>query len=159
MAKSAMMERMGMAGMSAAGMGMPASTMPAPGTYPSAPVPWMMVPRGTFKMEKTKDGMKINCVCEDPMSCSMVQNLCNTLAGGMCSCCMMMNGQMVCCCNFTMGMCHCETTDKGVVMTCTSGDSACCQMIHGCCDCLTTMLKAGCTCCLMVSNTPVCCGR
>jgi hypothetical protein len=31
-------------------------------------------------------------------------------------------------------------------------------MIQSCCDCMGTMLKAGCTCCLMLNNTPVCCG-
>jgi hypothetical protein len=31
-------------------------------------------------------------------------------------------------------------------------------MIQSCCDCCTTMKTAGCTCCLMMNNTPVCCG-
>jgi hypothetical protein len=31
-------------------------------------------------------------------------------------------------------------------------------MIEGCCDCMGAMLKAGCTCCMMLNNTPVCCG-
>ena len=52
----------------------------------------------------------------------MVQNLCSMLAGGMCSCYAMMNGLTVCSCNFTMGMCKCEMTDKGICVTCTSGD-------------------------------------
>jgi hypothetical protein len=30
-------------------------------------------------------------------------------------------------------------------------------MILGCCDCVMACLKAGCTCCLMVGGTPVCC--
>jgi hypothetical protein len=71
---------------------------------------------------------------------------------------MMMNGMMVCCCNLTMGMCKCEMTDKGCVMTCTSGDAKCCEMIQACCDCMACMLKDGCTCCVMMNNTPVCCG-
>ena len=36
----------------------------------------MMVPRCTMKFEKCQGGMKISCVCEDAMACSMVQNLC-----------------------------------------------------------------------------------
>jgi hypothetical protein len=88
----------------------------------------------------------------------MVQNLCSMLAGGMCSCCVMMNGMMVCCCNLTMGMCKCEMTPKGCTVTCTSGDAKCAEMIQACCDCLSTMLKDGCTCCMMLNNTPVCCG-
>src|SRR6516225_5339681 len=114
-----MMERMGM-GMP--GMPAPAMGMAGPGTMPAMPpsMNWMMVPRCTFKIEKCKGGMKITCVCDDPMACTMVQNLCSALAGGMCTCCMMMNGMMVCCCNLTMGMCSCEATSKGVCLTCTS---------------------------------------
>ena len=151
-----MMERtMGMPGMSTPGMGMPGlTTQPGAATTPN----WLMVPRCTFKMEHCKDGMKITCSCDDPMACSMMQNLCTMLAGGMCSCCMMMNGMMCCCCNLTMGMCKCDATDKGVTITCTSGDPKCCEMIQACCDCMACMLKAGCCCCLMMNNTPVCCG-
>ena len=141
-----MMERTGMAGM---------GTSAAMPTTPN----WMMVPRCTFKFEKCTGGMKIYCVCDDKVACSMMQNLCTMLAGGMCSCCMMMNGMMVCCCNLTMGMCKCEMTEKGVTVTCTSGDAKCCDMIQACCDCMTTMMKAGCTCCVMMNNTPVCCGN
>jgi hypothetical protein len=45
-----------------------------------------------------------------------------------------------------------------VCVTCVSGDSKCCEMIQSCCDCLACMHKDGCTCCLMLNNTPVCCG-
>jgi hypothetical protein len=31
-------------------------------------------------------------------------------------------------------------------------------MIQACCDCCATMMKCGCTCCLMMNGTPVCCG-
>jgi hypothetical protein len=31
-------------------------------------------------------------------------------------------------------------------------------MIQSCCDCLATMVKSECVCCLMMNNTPVCCG-
>ena len=147
-----MMERAGMAGMSTQGMTPQGMTSPM-----AAPANWMMVPRCTYKFEKCTGGMKITCSCDDAMACSMMQNLCNMLAGGMCSCCMMMNGMMVCCCNLTMGMCKCEMTDKGVTVTCTSGDKMCCDMIQACCDCMSTMMKAGCTCCVMMNGTPVCC--
>ena len=99
---------------------------------------FVMVPRCTIKMEKCTGGMKITCVCDDKMACSMMQNLCTMLAGGMCSCCCMMNGMMVCCCNLTMGMCKCEMTKDGCCITCTSGDTKCCEMIQACCDCMTT---------------------
>ena len=88
----------------------------------------------------------------------MMQNLCTMLQGGLCSCCCMMNGMLVCSCNLTMGLCKCEMTDKGVSLTCTSGDSKCCEMIQACCDCLTCMMNAGCTCCVLLNNTPVACG-
>jgi hypothetical protein len=153
MASTMMMERMGM-GMP--GMGMATGTM---GGMSGQMVPgMMMVPRCTFKMEKYQGGMKITCTCDDPMAVSMVQNLCQMLQGGMCSCCCMMNGMMVCCCNMTMGICTCEMTDKGCRVTCTSGDPKCAEMIQCCCDCMSTMMKDGCTCCLMMNNTPVCCG-
>src|SRR5262245_35253205 len=157
MSSTMMMERTGM-GMPGMMGGMPGTT-PGMGTTPSMPASnWMMVPRCTYKIEKCTGGMKITCSCDDKMACSMVQNLCQMLQGGMVSCCMMMNGMMVCCCNLTMGMCKCDMTDKGVCITCTSGDPKCCEMIQACCDCISCMLKDGCTCCVMMNNTPVCCG-
>src|SRR5262245_16549049 len=101
-----MMERMatGMPGMGTGPMG---------GTSPMMPGNMLMVPRCTMKIEKVQGGCKITCSCDDQMACSMMQNLCTSLAGGMISCCMMMNGMMVCCCNFTMGICKCEMTKDG----------------------------------------------
>ena len=157
MSSTMMMERTGM-GMPA--MGMPGMTAPTMGGPAGAPTTgnYVMVPRCTFKFEKCSGGMKIYCVCDDKMACSMVQNLCTSLAGGMCSCCVMLNGMTVCTCNFTMGLCKCELTDSGVCITCTSGDSKCCEMIQACCDCLCCQVNAGCTCCVMFNSTPVCCG-
>ena len=157
MSSTMMMERtglgmpgMGMPGMGTTTMGTPAGVSPSSG--------YLMVPRCTMKFEKCQGGMKIHCECDDPTACAMLQNLCNSLAGGMCSCCCMMNGMMVCCCNLTMGLCKCESTKDGVTITCTSGDPKCCEMIQACCDCMACMLKDGCTCCVMMNNTPVCCG-
>src|SRR5258708_570939 len=151
MTSTMMMDRTGMLGMGAGAPGM--GTMGMPGG-----MNMMMVPRCTMKMEKMAGGMKMTCTCDDAMACSMMQNLCTMLAGGMCSMCCLMNGMMVCNCNMMMGMCKCEMTEKGMVMTCTSGDKACCDMIQACCDCMSGMMKAGCTCCLMMNNPPVCCG-
>ena len=150
-----MMERMGMPLPGMSSQGMTAPTMP--GTMPAS-MNWMMVPRCTFKMEKCTGGMKITCMCEDAMAASMMQQLCSAMAGCMWSCCMVMNGTVVCCCNLTMGMCKCEMSDKGMSVMCTSGDKACADMIQSCCDCMATMLKSGCVCCMMMNNTPVCCG-
>jgi hypothetical protein len=145
--------------------GYPGMAVPGYGTAPvSTPtgVPvgtnWMMVPRCTFKVEKTTGGFKVTCSCDDKVAVSMVQNLCTMLQGGMCSCCVMYNGMTVCCYNLTMGMCRFETTDSGVCFTCTSGDTHCCEMIQAFCDCLVCMMDAGCTCCFLVNSTPVCCG-
>src|SRR4051794_23313668 len=101
---SMMMERagMGMPGMGTTGVG--PQGMATPTAAPPA-MNWMMVPRCTFKVEKCTGGMRITCSCDDKLACSMVQNLCTMLAGGMCSCCCVMNGMVVCCCNLTMGMC------------------------------------------------------
>jgi hypothetical protein len=155
MSTAVMMERtsMGMPGMMTPGMG-----ATGVGQMTGMPVNWLMVPRCTYKVEKVQGGMKITCVCEDKTAASMVQNLCQMLQGGMCSCCCTMNGMMVYCCNLTMGMCKCDATKDGVVCTCTSGDAKCAEMISACCDCLTTLLKSGCSCCVMMNNTPVCCG-
>jgi hypothetical protein len=71
---------------------------------------------------------------------------------------MMMNGMMVCTCNLTMGMCKCDMTKDGVTITCTSGDPKCCEMIQACCECMACMLENGCTCCVMMNSTPICCG-
>jgi hypothetical protein len=148
-----MTERMGMPG-----MGMPGVGMPGTGGMTAPMMPnMMMVPRCTMKFEKMKGGMKIACTCDDQTMASMMQNLCSMLQGGMCSCCMMMNGMPVYYCNLTMGMCQCETSGKGCTVTCTSGDTKCAEMIQACCDCMATMLKDGCTCCMMLNGTPVCC--
>jgi hypothetical protein len=158
MSNAMMMDRTGM-GMPSIGMpGMGTSTPGVPASVPMG-TNWMMVPRCTLKLEKCTGGFKMVCSCDDKMACSMVQNLCTMLAGGMCSCCCMLNGMMVCCCNLTMGLCKCEMTEEGVCITCTSGDSHCGEMIQACCDCLTSMMNAGCTCCVLMNNTPVCCGQ
>jgi hypothetical protein len=157
MSSAMMMERAGMAmpGLGVAGVGPSAVGTP---TGIPAGTNWLMVPRCTLRLEKGQGGLKITCVCDDRTACSMVQNLCTMLAGGMCSCCVLMNGMTVCTCNLTMGMCRCEATENGVTITCTSGDTQCSQMIQACCDCVSTMMDGGCTCCVLMNNTPVCCG-
>ena len=140
------------------GMGMPVGSPMTTPTGMATPANYMMVPRCSIKIEKCTGGCKIMCVCDDKLATSMLQNLCTMLAGGLCSCCTMINGMVTCTCNLTMGMCKCEMTDSGICLTCTSGDSQCCEMIQGCCDCLCCMMEAGCTCCVMLNNTPICCG-
>jgi hypothetical protein len=147
------------------GMGMPGVGVPGLGTPPlGAPTGtpmaanWLMVPRCTLRFEKCQGGLKVHCVCDDKMACSMVQNLCQMLQGGMCSCYVQFNGMTVCMCNFTMGLCKCDLTDSGVVVTCTSGDSKCSEVLQAYCECLNTQMNAGCTCCVLMNNTPVCCG-
>lgn len=141
-----------------------AMNMPAMGTPGSMPMStptgaqWLMIPRCTMKMEKCTGGMKITCTCDDKAACTMMQNLCTMMTGGMVSCCMMMNGMAICTCNLTMGMCKCEMTPTGVCITCTSGDKSCCDMIQACCESMTCMLKAGCSCCMFINSNPVCCG-
>jgi hypothetical protein len=153
---SAMMLERGTSGLT--GLGMPGlgAGQPAPaGLAPTAHM--LMVPRCTIKVEKCTGGCKFVCSCDDKLACSMVQNLCSMLAGGLLSCCTICNGMVTCTCHFTMGLCRCEMTDSGVTVTCTSGDVQCCEMIQACCDCLMHMMEAGCTCCLLMNNTPVCC--
>src|SRR4051812_16463862 len=74
----------GMAGMSPSNVGMP-SVSPTGSNY-------VMVPRCTYRFEKVQGGLKITCVCDDPMARSMMQNLCTALMGGMVSCCCTLNG-------------------------------------------------------------------
>jgi hypothetical protein len=142
------------------GMGVPGFATPTigPPTAMPAGTNWLVVPRCTFRVEKCTGGFKVICACEDKTASSMVQNLCTMLAGGMCSCCVMLNGMTVCCYNFTMGMCRYESTPDGVSMTCTSGDPSCSAMLQACCDSLSIMMDSGCTCCFLVNNTPICCG-
>ena len=156
MTSAVMMDRasmgvQGMPGMSPNGMGMPTMT-PAGSNY-------LMVPRCTYRFEKTQGGIKITCVCEDPTARSMMHNLATALMGGMVSCCCTLNGMTVCSCSFTMGMCKCDMTEAGCNITCTSGDQKCCEMLQSCCDCISTCCNNGCTCCVMINNTPVCCGN
>lgn len=153
MSNSMMVERsMSMGGTGMAGMGMP---MGMPSMAPMANM--CMVPRCTMKMEKCAGGMKITCTCEDEVSCATLQNMCKMMAGGMCSCCCMMNGMLVCQCNLTMCMCKCEMTEDGICVTCTSGDKTCCKMVQACCECMSSCMDSGCTCCLCFNGNPVCC--
>lgn len=153
MASTMMMDRTNVQGVT----GVTTPTVGVPGVTPTGSN-FLMVPRCTFRFEKVKDGIKVVCVCDDPMARSMMQNLCTALLGGMCSCVCTLNGVTVCTYNFTMGMTRCEVTDTGCCITCTTGDQKCCEMIQSCCDCLTTICNAGCTCCVLINNTPVACG-
>jgi hypothetical protein len=155
MTGTVMMERtspgvQGVPGVTPTGMGMP-------GMAPTSSS-WLMVPRCTFKFEKCQGGLKITCVCDDPMARSMMQNLCTALQGGLCSCCCTLNGMTVCCYNLTMGMCKCDLTENGCCITCTSGDQKCCEMLQSCCDSLSCLCNAGCTCCVLMNSNPICCG-
>jgi hypothetical protein len=140
------------------GFGPPATGTPPLTTPTGTTASWLMVPRCSFRFEKFQGGVKLYCICEDRTACGVVQNLCAALAGGLVSCCCQFNGVTVYSCNFLMGMCRCETTEDGVCITCTSGDAKCCEMIQACCDCLSCMVERGCTCCVFMNNTPVCCG-
>ena len=117
-----------------------------------------MLPRCKIEAEKCKGGLKINCCCDDPIACNMLQNLCKMLEGGLCGCSCLQNGICVCTCSFAMGSCKCENTEEGVCISCTSGDAKCCEILQACCDCLCRCLDAGCTCCITINNTPICCG-
>jgi hypothetical protein len=132
--------------------------MMGPGNVSGVIPNMMMVPRCTIELEKCPGGMKIDCICDDSMGRGMVQNLCTGLWGGLVSCWMTLNGMTVCCCNLTMGFCTYEVTAKGVAVTCTSADEKCCEIIQACCDLLLGMAAGGCTFCLLVQSTPVCCG-
>ena len=157
MSSTVFMERTGtqqpMAGYPAFGVQQPVT----PTTTPMGPN-YLMVPRCTFKVEKCTGGFKCWCNCDDKVSCSMMQNLCTMLAGGMCNCCCTWNGLTVCNFNFTVGHCRCEITEEGCCYVCTSGDQKCCEILQAFCDCLSCCLDAGCTCYFMQNNTPVCCG-
>jgi hypothetical protein len=154
MTSTMMVERMGAV---LPGLGSPTTGTTPYGTPSMTSGNWLMVPRCTLRFEKCQGGIKVHCVCEDRTACGVVQNLCAALAGGMFSCCAQWNGMTVYSCNFLMGMCRCEATEDGVCITCTSGDAKCCEMMQACCDCLTCCFEAGCSCCVLLNNTPVCC--
>jgi hypothetical protein len=163
MTSTTTMERTGMAvpGMSFPGYGVQPYNSPGYATTPFTPpggVNFFNVPRCTFKVERCDGGFKVNCVCDDTASCSVMQNLCMALTGGLCCCNVTYNGMTVCSYNFTMGLCRWETTDKGLCFYCTTGDPRCCTTLQTWCDCMNSMLAAGCQCCFYISNTPLCCG-
>lgn len=149
MTSAMMIDRTNMTGM---GNGMQMSN-----AMQSASPNMVMVPRCTMKIEKCSGGMKVTCICDDAAACTMMQNLCTMMAGGLCSLSCMMNGMTVFTCNLTMGACKVEMTKDGCCVCCTSGDKACCEMIQACCDCLMTCMKNGSSCCMMMGGTPVCC--
>lgn len=138
------------------GGAMPGAT--APSMMPGATAGMCMVTRCTIKVEKCTGGMKIHCKCDDEMSTAMLQSMCKMMAGGMCSCCCMMNGMVMCQCNLCMCKCECTNTKQGVCFSCTSGDKACCDMCQACCDCMEHCMQAGCMCCVCLNGMPVCCG-
>src|SRR3990170_4576036 len=63
---------------------------------------WCVLPRCTVEFEKTSNGCKIHCRCDDEIARGTMQNLCRMLADGLCSCCCTLNGkpccQSGCCC-------------------------------------------------------------
>jgi hypothetical protein len=119
---------------------------------------WCVVPRCKLTFEKCAGGLKIHCKCDDAVSCATLQNLCNSLAAGTCSCCCTCNGIQCCACNLCCGLCKCECTKDGVCISCTSGDKACCDMLQSCCDCLSCLCKSGCCCYVCFGGVAVCCG-
>jgi len=142
-------------GSSMMGFGAPVTAQTGTAAMPAGT---LMLPRCTMRVEKCDGGMKITCSCEDEVACAMLQNLCRTMANGMCSCCCTMNGMAVCTCNMAMAMCKCEYTSDGVCVTCVSGDKTVCEMIQACCECMAKCLDCGCCCYLCFNGTPVCCG-
>ena len=154
MSSALMLERTGVAGVGVPGLGTPTVGTPAGYVSPN----YLVVPRGTIKVEKCQGGLKLSCYCDDKMACSMVQNLCQMLQGSMCSVSTVSNGITVCSFNFTYGLCKCEPTESGVCITCTSGDQKCCEMLQACCDCICCMSEAGCTSYVCLNGTPICCG-
>ena len=153
MSSMMMMERGMMGAMGSMGTPMSTSGMPVPTGMGTC-----MVPCCTMKMEKCPNGIKIHCKCDDEMACAMLQNMCRMMCDGMCSCCCMMNGMVVCQCNMVMCSCECEMTKDGCCITCTSGDKACCQMLQACCDCMSKCMESGCKCCVCFNGMPCCCG-
>jgi hypothetical protein len=156
------MPAMGMGGMPMGsmmpGMGMMNPTMGAMPGMMMGQMPAMMAPRCTMKLEKCPGGMMATCTAADKTTAMMMQNLCNMMAGGMCSMGCMMNGMMTCLCNVgAMGMCKMEMIEMGCRMTCTSGDKNAEKMIKACCDCLNQMMMPGMMCCMMMNGMPVCC--
>jgi hypothetical protein len=88
----------------------------------------------------------------------MVQNLCQMLAGGFCSCFVQWNGMTICQFNWTNGNCRWEPTSDGVCFWCTSGDPQCCEMIQSCGECFWNLVETGCTTFFTVNQTPICFG-
>jgi hypothetical protein len=132
----------------------------SPAGFPAASpaAGWCVVPRCTLRLEKCKEGFKIHCACDDEVSTATLQNLCRSLAGGLCSCCCTLNGLTVCQCNLTCGHCKCDITADGCCITCTSGDKGCCAILQSCCATLESCLQNDCCCYVCFNNTPVCCG-
>ena len=160
MTSMATMERTGMAGVTFPGYGQQGFGTQGYGTTPFVQpgVSVFSVPRCTFKSERTTDGWKANCICEDQAACSVLQSLCSAMQGGACCCTISCNGVPVCNYNFTLGLCRWENTDKGVCFHCTSGDPKCCTALQTWCDCFSAMISAGCYCTFYINGTPICCG-
>lgn len=119
---------------------------------------WCVLPRCEMTFEKCAGGFKIDCRCDDEVSCGTLQNLCRMLCDGTCSCNVTCNGIQVFCCNLTLGLCTCQMTKDGCCITCVSGDAKCCEMLQACCDALACCCTSGCCCYLSFAGTPVCCG-
>lgn len=122
------------------------------------PLSLVLIPRCSVKCEKLRNGLKITCLCTDESAAAALQACCTAQSGCLLSCCLLLNGQTVCCCNITLAVCKCEVCPGGVCFTCTSGDPQCCQIVQQCCDCIVGCMNNGCSCCVCLNNTPVCCG-
>lgn len=125
---------------------------------PSAPAPsCCVVPRCEIRVEKTKNGCKLHCKCDDEVAAATLQQLCKMLAGQCCSCCCTFNGQVCCQVNLCCCHCTCEPTADGCCITCETGDKACCELTQKCCEAIACCIENGCCCTISFGNTPVCC--
>ena len=128
-----------------------------PQAAPAAGPNCCVVPRCEIRVEKTKNGCKLHCKCEDEIAAATLQQLCKMLAGQCCNCCCTFNGQTVCQVNLCCCHCTCEATADGCCITCETGDAACCKMTQCCCEAIACCIENGCCCTISFGNTPVCC--
>lgn len=131
------------------------------GTIPTgspAGANWCVLPRCTIEFQKSANGLKIQCRCEDEVACGTLQNLCRMLSDGLCSCYCCINGISIFQCNLACGICKCEYTKDGCSITCTSGDKNFAAILQSCGESLSRCCESGCYCYVCFNNTPICCG-
>jgi len=138
-------------------LGLPPGEVLAPPATLTGPA-LIGVPRCAFRLEKTPHGCNIFCVTEDPMACSMMQQLGKKLSGGPVTLGCMFNGRISFHANLAMAGNRVESTTSGVNILLSSNEPQSISLLQLYGDTWLASLEGGQSCSILINGTPICTG-